>query len=351
MGTVLTEPVSSKLAWKASDYEDRDDWIDCLSRDEICELECAARALPDNDGEWINHSLDDITAPNLLARLDSVVQELEFGRGFSLVGGIDVDEYDVPMLRRIYWILGICLGQSIPQNAAGELMTSITDLGQSYTNDVDARGYLSSDGLRFHSDGGDVVALFCIRQAPNGGENSVVSMMTIYNEILRTRPEYLEIFYRGFPHYIRRENGNAVFGDAALGKISAIRYPIFSYYRNQLSGGLNLKTIEGAEKAGGYAFSTEERDALCFIEQTAEREDLQLSFYMQPGDIVLLHNLMVLHKRSQFRDDADPNKKRMLLRFWLNLPNGRPLEPFIDQYLRGGFQGVTPIVRSTSTFA
>src|SRR5205823_8440786 len=48
---------------------------------------------------------------------------------------------------------------------------------------------LTNQLLRFHTDRCDVVALFCIRQAQQGGLSQLCSSPMVHNEMLRRRPE------------------------------------------------------------------------------------------------------------------------------------------------------------------
>ena len=41
--------------------------------------------------------------------------------------------------------------------------------------------------------------------------------------------------------------------------------------------------------------------------------------------MMLWHNYTNLHSRTAFEDD--PHHKRLLLRLWLNVPEGRPVDP------------------------
>ena len=59
----------------------------------------------------------------------------------------------------------------------------------------------------------------------------------------------------------------------------------------------------------------------------AEDDALHVRFRQQPGDIVLMNNLVLLHRRSEFKDFDDPARKRHLLRIWLATPISRPLDP------------------------
>ena len=74
-----------------------------------------------------------------------------------------------------------------------------------------------------------------------------------------------------------------------------------------------------------------QREALDYLEETCERQDLQYRFYQQPGDFLFLNNWTTLHRRSEFIDHDDPALKRHLLRIWLSVPNSRPIDPLFEE--------------------
>ena len=57
------------------------------------------------------------------------------------------------------------------------------------------------------------------------------------------------------------------------------------------------------------------------------------------GDIQLLSNHSVLHSRAAFEDYPEPERKRDLLRLWLNVREGRPLVPEFAERLNTGPRG------------
>jgi len=87
-------------------------------------------------------------------------------------------------------------------------------------------------------------------------------------------------------------------------------------------------------------------EALDYVAELADSPEMHVSFMQQPGDIVFLNNWVTLHRRSEFEDYAEEEKKRHILRIWLSVPNSRPLDPlFKDNYgaveageLRGGMR-------------
>ena len=82
-----------------------------------------------------------------------------------------------------FWIIGTGLGEPVMQNAEEKcsvwLQTALRERSA-----ASIPGYESNDELRFHCDGGDCIGMSCIRQAPRGGTNGLVSLFAVYNEIL-----------------------------------------------------------------------------------------------------------------------------------------------------------------------
>jgi hypothetical protein len=56
----------------------------------------------------------------------------------------------------------------------------------------------------------------------------------------------------------------------------------------------------------------------------------------------ILNNYTVLHWRTAFVDGADAAKKRLLYRFWVNVPGARPVDPALAAgYITGAQTGRT----------
>ena len=63
--------------------------------------------------------------------------------------------------------------------------------------------------------------------------------------------------------------------------------------------------------------------ALDFVQEVASRPELRVTFTLEPGEILFWHNFTLLHARTAFANSED--RKRLLLRLWLNVPNGRAM--------------------------
>ena len=97
------------------------------------------------------------------------------------------------------------------------------------------------------------------------------------------------------------------------------------------------------------ALTPQQKEAIDFLDQVCEREDLQTRFTLEAGELLFLNNWTTLHRRTAFEDFKDPNKRRHLLRIWLSMPNSRPLnEAFRANFgaveagaLRGGIHPIS----------
>jgi alpha-ketoglutarate-dependent taurine dioxygenase len=165
-----------------------------------------------------------------------------------------------------------------------------------------------------------VIAFLCLQQALRGGDNFVVSAITLYNELLSTRPDLVEVLME--PFYYQRHNVDPANPSAYY------QQPVFSIYQGHFAAQLLRVLIDRAYQSGDVPPMTDlQREALDALDTMAEDSTIHVRFRQRPGDMVLMNNMVTLHRRSEFEDDDDPTRKRHLLRLWLATPNSRPLDP------------------------
>ena len=279
--------------------------------------------------EWRDIDRHNFPLPAAEAFLDDVRQELENGSGMVKIRGLDVARYTPEQLRRIWYGLGCHLGTPMYQNCRGEVMRDIKDEGAAgaklYGATVDASGQkflssgartLSSGQLRFHTDRCDVVGLLCVRQASEGGISKLASSATVYNEILKRRPDLHALLCKPIPR--------SRFGEEAGGEYIAYGLPIFGIRDGKLTSHFSLTYIENAQMLPGVRkLTAAEHEAIQMLMAVAEAECFEMRF--EPGDIQLLNNHVIYHGRTAFRDDPGMNQDRLLMRLWLSVPNSRAL--------------------------
>ena len=167
-----------------------------------------------------------------------------------------------------------------------------------------------------------------------GGLSTISSAFSVYNEIRASHPEYLDSLYKGFRIDYA---GKAPTSEPDL--TSPGRIPVFSVAKGQLTCYYNAKQIErGADKCGEPLTELERAAVLC-VEKTALRPKFQFNMGLQVGDIQLLNNYTILHSRTAYQDWPEPERKRLLLRQWWNVPNARPLLDVVADRLGTGPRG------------
>ena len=333
------KPITGARAWRGADLASTE-WVTHLSANEVNALNALAHNLPSNDSEWLSHQALAQSDPSLSLMLSTASQVLLQGKGFVLLRGLDAG--DVEQLRRVFWIIGTGLGEPVMQNARGEVLSVVADRFAGAERGVDTRGYESNDELRFHCDGGDCIGMSCIRQAPRGGMNGLVSLFAIYNEILDKHPQHLPALMQGYPLYARKEQGDAE-STKKLGQVQQTRIPVFAWHEQRMSAWLNLQLAELAATVSGNAYSEAEKEALNCVEAIASQADMELTFKQLPGDVLFVNNLAVMHRREKYFDAEEPDKKRALYRMWINLHQSAAVVPQ-HAALRSGIRGPSPVI-------
>lgn len=336
LGGTPDNPVRVDLpcAWYGKDFENDESWIWPIQPEHVAEIDAALRHSKAKGLAEQQVTTEDFPIPGFAEVLRELIDELEYGRGFVLMRGFPVDRYSYEDLRRIYWGIGAHMGTAQSQNIKGELIQEITDHGFDYSKS-EHRGSMTSAELRPHCDIMDLVGLFCLRKSKSGGASAIRSSMTIYNEILDKHPEYLGPLHRGFHFEL---DGKGPTGDP--NEVTHL-IPVYSWHEGYLACRFNQKAIEGGMVKAGKPLQGLAQDAVDFVGRTAERPDVVMHMKFEPGDIQWLNNYVILHSRTQFEDYDEPDRKRLLLRLWLNHPGARPLnDDFANKTLVGPRRGV-----------
>ncbi len=335
----ITTIVRDRSAWLSRDHAGSDAWLYTLVAEDLSEIDAALAAVRERGLSPPDFDASDFVVPAFARRLAGLARELEHGRGFFVLRGIPVGKYDLDAVKAIYWGIGVHLGVPVYQNTRGQLMTHVADQGDDY-DDVNIRLYTTAAAANPHNDPSDVVGLLCVREAEEGGRSMIASAMSIYNRLAAERPDYLEILRRGFPHDLRGEGPTRGLNETTPD------IPVFSDFGGKVSCCLNSKSSRTARDKQGRPLDAGEIAAIRYVEELAVDPDLCLGMDFRPGDIQFLNNYAIIHTRTAFRDGADPDKKRLLLRLWLNLHEGRALAPGFGDRFNNGSRGGVPAVKS-----
>ena len=319
MSICWTKQLTGPKAWRGETLARETSWIVTLSDAEIADVERALATAKASGKPLEAVTREDFPLTVMRARLEHALDAMYDGRGFVVLRGLPVSRWSDDDTGLVFWGFGRYLGSPLYQNPQGELLGHVYDHGRTYGN-IDVRGYETNAYLPYHTDAGDVVGLLCLRRSLEGGLSSLVSSVTVHNEILANHPEYLGLLYNGF-YYIRRE--------AALTErgVSERPIPVFGvrdgvvscrYIRNQINAGAVKREIP---------LTTLEKAALDYLDECTRRPDLRLDMDLQPGDIQFINNYTILHSRTGFVDGPEPHQKRHMLRLWLKFRKAWPLGP------------------------
>ncbi|MBN8906121.1 MAG: TauD/TfdA family dioxygenase [Rhodospirillales bacterium] len=307
-------PETGLSAWRGPDLDWRSEALHTLSNAERQEIAEAVRAVRGRD-------IPDLTPasfplPTLGPRLRRLAEDLRVGRGFLLLRGISVDEWEADDLARIYAGLGAHLGRLVPQSWHGELLGHVMDV-----SDVEAhaRGYQAGGSQRFHTDTCDIVSLMCIRAARSGGVSRIASVAALHNRLLEIRPDLLETLYGDY--VFRRMELDSQHGSGRLVKTVAI----FSRPSGQLSCNVSGSYPNRAVQAGDAVMTARQIEALDELERLAASPEFYLDMTIGEGDIQFLNNRTILHGRTGYEDWPDLARRRHLMRLWLEVPSWPPL--------------------------
>ena len=300
--------LSGPAVWLGPEMAARSDWLEHFSDAQIRELEASAQN-------------GDFTLPRLAPRLAGIREELLRGRGFALLRGLPVQRWGQALSEVAFVGLGRHLGTALPQNAQGDLLGHVRDLGLK-SDDPKVRIYQTAERQTFHTDSCDIVGLLCLTEAQQGGDSALVSSSTLWNEMRARRPDLAALLLQ--PMATDRR------GEVPPGAKPYFEIPVFNWYAGEMSAIYQRQYIDSAQRfADAPRLTPRHIEALNLFDTLANDPALHFLMRLQPGDVQLVHNHTLLHDRTAFVDT--PQQRRHLLRLWLAPPDARPLPPVFAQ--------------------
>jgi hypothetical protein len=138
--------------------------------------------------------------PTLSSALREQAKALESGRGFFVLRGLESDKHSMKDIIIIYAGISSYIGsvrgrqdsKIINGVKQSSMLNHIKDLSRtSVAGKIGAPAY-TTDKQVFHTDAGDIVSLFCLSPAAQGGESKLASSWRVYNELAKTRPDLIK---------------------------------------------------------------------------------------------------------------------------------------------------------------
>lgn len=260
--------------------------------------------------------LSDTQRQRCAEALQPVRKALESGRGFAIVEGPATKRLSAGEAQLLYWIVGQSLGRPFAQNVQGTLLYDVRDTGQDLTKG--ARFSVTNYESSFHTDNSfgaevlDYVGLLCLQTAKAGGKSQALSGITVTHELAARRPDVLATLSQPF-HVDRR-------GGIREGEAPTIEFPILQANGRELLVRYLRYWIEAGHDRVGQPLSAAQRTALDTLDEFLRRPDRRVEFDLKPGDMYFINNRWILHNRTAFEDHPELERRRHLVRLWLQAP-------------------------------
>ncbi len=320
--TALSAPrplIDGPSAWIGAELARRPaEWTHDLTPAEVAEIERAAAGVRAAGLDLGTITRANFPLPTLGPVLDRLRGDIVNGRGFTLIRGLPVAGKNLVDNAAAYLGIGSYLGHARSQNAMGHILGHVRDMGLSAEKDPNVRIYQTTERQTFHTDSCDIVGLLCLKTAQSGGLSSIVSSMTIYNEMATKRPDLVRLLFQPFATDRR--------GEVPEGKKPYFEIPVFNDHAGFLSVIYARRYITSARRFSDVPpLTPEQTAALDMFDDLANDQRLRLDMEFKPGDMQFLHNHTILHDRTAYVDWPEEADKRHLLRLWLAAPDARPL--------------------------
>ena len=242
-----------------------------------------------------------------------VKRQLDDGVGFAMVDRLPVERWTEIGSRAVWWLLASLVARPVAQKWDGTSIYDVCDLGRPPGNGV--RPDVTNVEQNFHTDNSynnvppHYVGLMCLRTAMAGGESGIVSFASAHEEMRRRYPKLLARLYQPFHFDRQREH--------APGDVMTTCHPLFEWQGERLVARLSRFQVVNGHKLAGVPLDPEGAAALEAFEHVLNVPGLAARFRFEPGQLQLIDNRWLGHKRTAFRDWPEPDRKRLLVRLWL----------------------------------
>ncbi len=311
--------IEGPTAWKGADFSSPSQWSYRLPPDVIEEFDRSLRRIERERKPIADLTGSDFDVPSFLADAAALRREVRSGRGFVLLKGLPRERYSDEQACIVYWGIGALLGKAVPQNVKGDVLYSVRNEGVNLEREygsLGARTSKTSLGLNYHTDSApvmagffpEIVGLLALHTAKRGGESAIISGSTLHNVVLDERPNLLDRLYAPY-HFDRR-------AELPEGEAPTLLAPVFTYRNGVAIRYLRFYIPKGHELVGA-PLTAADIEPLDFIDAVMTRPELPVTFDMEPGDMQFVNNVFILHSRTEFEDHPEPDRRRHLIRLWL----------------------------------
>jgi alpha-ketoglutarate-dependent taurine dioxygenase len=319
MTTMRETPFSSPMTWEAETLLENDGVVP-LDDNCIAELDCMAAELEANPLPTEMLDPGDFDLPACRAAMTQVRDQIHDGIGFAIIDRLPVERLEKDTAKKLYWLLMSMVSRPVAQSWAGTMVYDVRDMGKKSLAGSGVRSSKTNGGQSYHCDNTfnlppDFVGLICLQTARKGGMSGLISLETVYNLLLEEFPDVIPRLYE--PFYYDRQMEHPPDDQRWSFK------PVFESDGKRLFANFNPRRVEHGYEMLGEEMDASSRAAIQALQQVSERSGLGKSFEFGRGQVQIVNNKRLAHRRTAFRDWPEPGRRRHLARIWLR-DTGRP---------------------------
>lgn len=287
-----------------------------FSFDDSClsEIENAIMLIRDNPLPLLMLHPSNFNMPACTKLINEVFDCIENDLGFCLIDKLPLDHMSHQETISIYWLLSQMLGRPVAQKwCDGRMLYSVTDLGLPSGNGV--RPDVTNEEQSFHTDNSynicppDVVGLLCLQPSMRGGVSRVINMKSVLEKMEISHKTLVQRLCRPFVFDRQKEHSDR--------DLETLQNPIVNCNGDDFRIRVSRNLIYQGYALQGESIDPEGEEALAAFFGIIDDPEMYKEFKFEAGQIQFLNNRVIGHKRTNFEDGPNTDKKRHLCRVWL----------------------------------
>jgi hypothetical protein len=301
------------MSWEAETLLPNDGTFE-LTTTCLAELRAVAALLEANPLPVEALEADDFSLPHCRDLMALVKQALETGIGFAVIDRLPLDDMEPALAIKLHWLLMSLCGRIVAQKWDGTMVYDVIDTGLRPAAGNGVRSSKSNEGQGYHTDNSfglppDYVTLLCLQPAMEGGISGLITFDSVHNRLLDRHRDLLARLYQ--PFYYDRQREHAP--DDSLISTG----PVFEFDGETLRATLATDLNHQGHFLARKDMGEEAKAALAAIDAVMEEPGLGKVFTFERGQIQMVNNRRLGHRRTAYTDSPDPALKRHLVRIWL----------------------------------
>jgi len=332
MSPLDTIKFDARSGWRVSDLQQDSSWRFSLDDTARTYLRDMVKATFDQDRPLFDYHADEFDLGPAQKIIAAAISMAHQGLGIALLSGLPRDGVSEKEFELMNWAIGLHTGVARPQGIASQYISQVRDAGTDYRAKT-GRGYSSNAKLDFHTDGCDLVTLACYNKAKSGGQSMISSSVSTWQTLCDERPDLAEVAHHSAFCFSRQN-------EQADDEGPYYPQPLFDFEDGRLFAKWNRNRVRTAQQIEGVpALTPAQIEVTDLLDDILSRPEIMFTMYLEPGDLQILNNHVMLHSRTDYIDHDAPEDKRLLSRLWLAPPDSVRLPESWGAYFRSTAPG------------